>query len=138
METFNKPLSRNTNNDRLIKATIDKPWPRENPNINNSPRSLTLYLAREPEYCTKSKTQFLTKELQNTQNAIQNMQAYGGTGVSTGLIWAWRMLSPKWRGNNGWGDPHLPRDPDPKLRKVIVLLSDGDNAPLKQGGNTLM
>lgn len=122
--------SRDSSRNRLIKAVTNRAWPQGTPNAQNSPKSIKFYLLREPDYCTKSKTQFLTKETQSIQTAIQNMEAYGGTGVSTGLLWAWRMLSPEWRGSNGWGDPDLPRDPDPKLRKVIVLLSDGDNAPV--------
>src|SRR5690625_2219449 len=62
--------------DRLIKATTDRAWPQNNPTANNSPKSLNLYLLREPDYCTKSKTQFLTKETQNIQTAIQNMADY--------------------------------------------------------------
>lgn len=56
------------------------------------------------------------------------MYSDGGTIIPTGLLWAWRMLDPNWRGNPGWGDADKPRDPEPKiLSKVIVLLTDGDN-----------
>src|SRR5690606_1769821 len=60
------------------------------------------------------------------------MEPYGGTGVPVGLQWAWRMLHPNWQG--AWGVADMPRDPEREsLSKVIVLLSDGENAPVSDG-----
>ncbi|MFA7439225.1 pilus assembly protein TadG-related protein, partial [Castellaniella sp.] len=90
----------------------------------------------EPQYCARSMVQFFVGALEEQQDkslnaAVQSMQSYGGTNVGMGLLWAWRMLDPAWRGTDiGWGHAGLPRDYETdKLNKVIVLLSDGDNAP---------
>ncbi len=91
--------------------------------------------AVEPDYCARSKVKFFVggqEEQKNKTltNAVNSMVSYGGTNVGMGLLWAWRMLDPAWRGGSGWGNPGLPRDYETdKLNKVIVLLSDGDNAP---------
>lgn len=119
--------STNSNRDYSVNINPEKSW---TTTANNAPQAFHINMARESEYCTTSKTYFLTKEQTTLISAIDKMEPYGGTGVPTGLMWAWRMLRTEWRGAAGWGDPDLPRDSNPKLRKVIVLLSDGDNAPV--------
>ena len=53
----------------------------------------------------------------------------GGTMANLGLVWAWRILSPQWRGL--WGGttpPELPLDYDtPLMDKVVIILTDGEN-----------
>lgn len=111
----------NGGNDRRIAADRSQ-------NANDRFR---INLAMEPEYCLNSKVQFLNNSQSNINNAISSMQPYGGTGVPVGLLWAWRMLDPNWRGTTGWGDTTMPKDPKPgRLQKVIVLLTDGENAPV--------
>ena len=62
---------------------------------------------------------------------ISTMQPWsrGGTMANLGLAWAYRMLSPQWRGM--WGSPtpsNLPLDFNtPLMDKVVVLLTDGVN-----------
>ncbi len=52
----------------------------------------------------------------------------GGTASSTGIIWSWRMLSPKWRGMWEHVDAKLPLDyKTPLMEKVVVMLTDGEN-----------
>ena len=64
-------------------------------------------------------------------SAIAGMAAWsrGGTMGNLGLAWAWRSLSPAWRGM--WGSPspaNLPLDYDqPLMDKVVVMLTDGNN-----------
>lgn len=114
----------NLSQDRRIKATIgDNGW-------NNSSKSkdFNLNIAVESLYCPQASALFLSKNQTALTSAVNAMNPNGGTGIPSGLLWAWRMLSPDWRGATGWGDTDLPRDGDSKLRKVIVLLSDGDNA----------
>lgn len=87
-------------------------------------------LARETGTCPTSRVKFLSQEETDLNSAIESMSSNGGTNVPMGLIWAWRMLDPAWRGTEGWGSATLPRDPAAgSLNKVIVLLSDGDNDP---------
>ena len=58
--------------------------------------------------------EFLTDTVDDVKNA--------GTGrFDMGLAWAWRMLSPKWKGY--WGEDGYPKDYG-KARKVIALLTD--------------
>lgn len=100
--------------------------------------NIRVNLALEPEYCTDARVQFLNQDRAALNTAINAMKSYGATGVPVGLLWAWRMLHPAWRGAAGWGSDDMPRDPDPgRLNKVIVLLTDGDNAPLvRRAGET--
>jgi hypothetical protein len=61
---------------------------------------------------------------------IGTMQARGNTHVNLGAVWAWRMLSPRWKGQ--WGGAmnsnNLPLDySTPYMNKAVVLLTDGEN-----------
>lgn len=62
--------------------------------------------------------------------AIESMGAWhrGGTMANLGLVWGWRLLSPRWRGQWSDGAPQLPLDyRTPYMDKVVVLLTDGVN-----------
>ncbi len=61
---------------------------------------------------------------------LNAMQAVGGTELTMGVAWGWRLLSPRWRGQ--WGgemDPAgLPLDyHTPLMYKVAIIMTDGDN-----------
>lgn len=124
---FNPPTGRR-DVDRRLSAQPGKAW-NAGDDIANVPRTFFLNFGAEPSSCTVSRTVFLTKaeNSANLTTAVDAMRANGATAVPTGLLWAWRMVSPSWQGK--WGGTGLPRDADPKLRKVIVLLSDGKNEP---------
>jgi hypothetical protein len=53
----------------------------------------------------------------------------GGTACNLGIVWGWRVLSPRWRGLWGGDTPNTrplyydASDTD----KVVVMLTDGDN-----------
>jgi Flp pilus assembly protein TadG len=124
---FNAPTS--ASKDRRVTADVAA-W-------STNPQTFTVNLAQEPSNCTLAPTYFLTKDQTALLSAVAAMKGSGSTAVPTGLIWAWRMLSPQWRGAAGWGSSTLPRDGDSKLRKVIILLSDGDNDPtVRRGSNS--
>ncbi|WP_137179595.1 pilus assembly protein TadG-related protein [Roseomonas sp. AR75] len=66
--------------------------------------------------------------------AIEAPIKSGGTTTAVGLQGAWYTLSPNWRGH--WQDPNsgIPNTPTlplpyntPNMRKVVVILTDGDN-----------
>ncbi|MEO3433468.1 VWA domain-containing protein [Inquilinus sp. CAU 1745] len=65
------------------------------------------------------------------EDAIDEMDSWhrGGTTSNVGLVWGWRVLSPKWRGL--WGAPtpdELPLDYEVELiDKAVVILTDGMN-----------
>ena len=84
--------------------------------------------------CPASSIRFLTANPAGMSTAIDNMQASGSTMIASGLVWSWRMLSPRWRGANGWGDATLPQNTSASLNKVVVLLTDGDNAVWSSSG----
>lgn len=78
--------------------------------------------------CPASQALFLTASATDLTARINAMQAEGSTMIASGLVWSWRMLSPAWRGASGWGSNTLPQNTSITLNKVVVLLSDGDNA----------
>lgn len=101
--------------------------------LSQLPKSFRVNLAMDSQYCTQSRAMFLNRNQAALTSSVDDMIAYGGTSVPTGLLWAWRMLSPAWTG--AWDGSELPREGGPKLRKVIVLLSDGDNQPVVRRGS---
>ncbi|MGQ9364992.1 pilus assembly protein TadG-related protein [Azospirillum sp. ST 5-10] len=74
----------------------------------------------------------LTADRTTVLNGIAAMDSWhrGGTQNHVGLVWAWRMLSPAWRGlwggeMNAEGLP-LPYD-EKRHEKAVILLTDGQN-----------
>lgn len=72
----------------------------------------------------------MTKTQRAVVDGLGRMTAQGTTFIDVGMVWAWRMLSPRWRG--AWGSEMnadaLPRDYDAKgARKAVVLVTDGAN-----------
>lgn len=71
----------------------------------------------------------LTDQRSTISDGIEALVARsgGGTQTSTGLVWGWRAVSPRWRGY--WGSPtptEMPFDYDePDLIKAIVFMTDG-------------
>lgn len=72
----------------------------------------------------------LVAEKTTILNAIDAMApwSFGGTATPMGLVWGWRVVSPRWRGMWAGSDPALPMDyATPFMDKVIVILTDGKN-----------
>ncbi|MFA5041559.1 MAG: pilus assembly protein TadG-related protein [Bdellovibrionales bacterium] len=71
----------------------------------------------------------MTNDSSTLETAVNAMAANGSTIINEGMVWAWRMLSPKWRGL--WGGTMgstLPLDYGTKgMAKAVVLLTDGLN-----------
>jgi hypothetical protein len=75
----------------------------------------------------------LTADKTALKAKIEGLSAYGSTSGALGTAWAWYMLSPKW--DQIWTGASRPapyseltelRDGRPKLKKVAVLMSDGE------------
>jgi Flp pilus assembly protein TadG len=62
--------------------------------------------------------------------AVNNLVPWqnGGTIISEGLAWGWRVISPRWRGQWSGAAAKLPLAyGTASMDKVIVLLTDGEN-----------
>jgi Flp pilus assembly protein TadG len=76
----------------------------------------------------------LTADKATINARIDALDAYGPTGGALGTAWAWYMLSPNWSGIwTGQNTPGPYSDLSvisssgvPKLRKIAVLMTDGD------------
>lgn len=82
--------------------------------------------------CARSPVTFLSSSSATLTTQINSLAASGATMISSGMLWAWRMLSPTWRNADadiGWGNATLPKDVGSTLTKAVVLLTDGNNAP---------
>ena len=85
---------------------------------------------RGPNYLCPQPLTPMTANKNTVITGINSMQAQGNTVINLGMVWAWRMLSPRWRGV--WGGEmsanSLPQDYNtPLMTKVVVLMTDGDN-----------
>jgi Flp pilus assembly protein TadG len=75
-----------------------------------------------PNYgCNMQALVRLTTNMTTVKNKISAMNATGNTNIPIGLMWGWHVLSP----NAPFADGVSYADPDTK--KIIVLLTDGDN-----------
>lgn len=74
---------------------------------------------------------FLTQDRATVDAGIQEMLPWhrGGTLGNLGLVWGWRMLSPRWRGVwDGDTDAVTPVDyDDPAIDKIVIMMTDGQN-----------
>jgi Flp pilus assembly protein TadG len=81
------------------------------------------------KYCSQAVTP-LSSNKNTVLNALTTLQPVGNTHIVLGAAWAWRMLSPRWRGL--WGGEmdtnNLPLDYNtPLMNKAVILMTDGDN-----------
>ncbi|MDE1900499.1 MAG: pilus assembly protein [Alphaproteobacteria bacterium] len=86
--------------------------------------------SRGPNLLCPQQVTPMTNDSTVLTSAINSMTAQGDTLINQGLVWGWRMLSPRWRGE--WGGAMdangLPLDYNsPGMAKAIVLVTDGEN-----------
>lgn len=63
-----------------------------------------------------------TSDIEQIRAGLRSLSP-GGTGrFDDGMAWAWRMVSPNWRGH--LGVPNYPSKKDDR-RKVVILMTDG-------------
>ena len=68
----------------------------------------------------------LTTDVAAIKQRIRGLGASGAATYSTlGVAWGHRLLTPAWR--NIWGDAVHPMDAAANVRKVLVLLTDGED-----------
>ncbi len=108
------------------------------PNVeNDAPPGVELfphYFALEgygggdgTETCPGPRALGLTAEKSVISARIQTLSAQAGTSTQVGMVWGWRMLSPRWRGL--WGDPAMPLDSADSPGKYVIIMTDGENFP---------
>jgi len=128
-------ITDDTPSTRLFKKYY---WPDDGSNnwittTTSHGRTTTTYnisSSRGPNlYCPKAVTP-MTSAKATIINSINAMTTDGNTHIDLGLVWGWRMISPKWRGL--WGGEmntnNLPLDYNsPLMNKAIILMTDGDN-----------
>lgn len=90
--------------------------------LNTTDEGPSLYCPQQVTAMTNVKSTLTT--------AVDAMTAQGNTEINEGLVWGWRMLSPRWRGY--WGDlmgsNNLPLAYHTTgMAKAVVLLTDGEN-----------
>jgi Flp pilus assembly protein TadG len=75
----------------------------------------------------------LTADKTVLKNAIDSMQAQNATAGALGTAWAWYLISPEWANvftGSAAPQPYsqlteLTPDNQPKLRKIVILMTDG-------------
>ncbi|NTU76948.1 MAG: pilus assembly protein, partial [Alphaproteobacteria bacterium] len=128
--TDNRPFPYNsfsyTEANKWVTARNSDGSPRTYASPPNTNRGPNQYCPQRVQPMTASKTTIL--------NAINSMQSAGNTHVNLGVVWGWRMLSPRWRGLWG-GEMDANTDPSPlpldygtqHMNKALILLTDGEN-----------
>ncbi|MBS0297141.1 MAG: VWA domain-containing protein [Proteobacteria bacterium] len=115
-----------TNNyisDNMTANTTNKNWWKRQGDIAKYKSSgLDLSSGKGPnQYCTMAPVMRMTTSFSSLKTAINGMVATGNTNVPMGLMWGWHTISP----NAPFADG-LAYGTD-KLRKIVILMTDGDN-----------
>lgn len=89
--------------------------------------------------CVKTPIVPLTYNRAHVESGIDAMTASGSTVIPEGLNWGWRVLSPTEPFTKVEAGPTQPADTistynHPRWRKVMVLMTDGENDVLSNGG----
>ncbi len=81
--------------------------------------------------CSVQDIMLLTTDVAKIKRKISGLRAGGSATYSTlGVAWGHRLLAPAWR--TIWGDAVHPVNAASNVRKVLVLLTDGDDNHLGQ------
>ena len=105
---------------------------RSSPNqVSDAPPSTAAFSSQYTQWsygCNASRAIALTAEKSTVQATISSMSAGGYTRIDESAAWAYRMLSPNWRGL--WGNSELPLDYNTALMdKAAIIMTDGENVP---------
>lgn len=80
--------------------------------------------------CTEHTVQPLTDDMEGLKESVMDFQPVdNGTRLDFAVLWGWRALSPRWRGqwwtSNNSILPHNYRNEE--VEKVLIVLTDGEN-----------
>ena len=78
--------------------------------------------SRSPnKYCIENAITPLTNDKSTLEDAISDMDAYGGTHINLGAVWGWRVVSPSEPFTEGSAYN------DSNNNKAVIILTDGAN-----------
>lgn len=101
---------------------------RRNNNLPGDDKYFTpVWSERSSSDCTPgnaNKIQPLTSDLETLEDRVDALTADGGTAGHLGAQWTWAAISHTWGGF--WGSEHAPRAPGGDIKKVAILMTDGD------------
>jgi Flp pilus assembly protein TadG len=81
--------------------------------------------------CPTPRALGLTAQKSTIKARIAALVDTAGTSTQVGMVWGWRMLSPKWQGL--WGDASLPKSYAASPGKYVIMMTDGENFPWESG-----
>lgn len=93
----------------------------------------TEFSGKDYSVCPVNKAMGLTADRSQAQTLVNSLCSGHGTSTEVGMVWGWRMISPKWKGL--WGDANLPLSAKDTPGKYVVIMTDGKNHP-NQSGDT--
>lgn len=130
LKNYTNLLSFSTNKPRRRRNTIC-PESRRRHETGDSTPSEARFTRRYRRYssgCQAQPVLALTQERSKLDDVLKRMTAKETTRIDIAAAWAFRMVSPKWRGL--WGDPNMPLDYNaPNMDKAVIIMTDGENQP---------
>ncbi len=101
------------------------PSKNKKPYRNNWKHMLALFDSPD---CGVSKVLPYLSNHQDFVKGLKTLYPEFNTNNAEGVMWAWRLLSPKWRGQWDKKKSELPRDHGQETnRKAMILFTDGDH-----------
>jgi Flp pilus assembly protein TadG len=100
--------------------------------------SFNNIVGRGPNAGCPSEVLPLTAEKSKVVARIKELKPWmaGGTMGNIGMVWGWRVISPRWRGQWANSDPTLPKDyNEPLIDKAVIMMTDGENTIFSHGGS---
>jgi hypothetical protein len=123
LETDIKPPEAKYSNGMPLHAYYPKiNYPNYNPDWKHA---LALFDSID---CGVSSVQAWKSNHREFIDSLDSLYPEMNTNNAEGVMWAWRLLSPEWRGQWDKSKKELPRDYDLETnKKVMVLFTDGDH-----------
>lgn len=116
------PYTKDYNNDYLDDGTNNSNWRVRQGSVTKYHSVSGLGTSKGPNRaCNIQPLKRLTTDFDSVRSAISVLTADGTTNIPMGLVWGWHTLSP--RAPFADGVPYL----TDKYKKIVVLMTDGDN-----------
>ena len=100
----------------------------QNPKSHYNPNFQSRLALFDSDNCEVSEIMAHATSLQEFQQGIKNLYVGFHTNTAEGVLWSWRLLSPKWRGRWHQSKPNLPRAyQQADNHKALILFADGEH-----------